>query len=59
MTSIILYFLCNQLFWKIRRGGAGHESTIKPLGLNKVDFRIRIRTEMLHASFKRCDKRLM
>ena len=37
-------------------GGAGHENATKLLGLPEVDFKIRIRTEMLNALFQDCDK---
>lgn len=60
IPSVIMYFLYNQLFRKTRGGGGGawHESGTKLLGLNEVDFKIRIRTEMLSALFKCCDKGL-
>lgn len=38
--------------------GAGHERATKLLGLSEVDFKIKIRTEMLNALFKCCDKML-
>lgn len=58
ISSIILSFLYNQLFGEIRRGGLGHRSTVKPFCLNEIDFKIRIKTEMLNALFKHCEKSL-
>lgn len=58
VSSITLSFPYNQSFWEIRRGVVGHESVAKPLCLNEVDFKSRIKAEVLNALFKHCENGL-